>query len=133
MPGEHLLGHLGVQLDADHRLEFGCRAAHALLDVAAEERPSAVVCASDTLAMGVIRTLHAHGLRPGGGPGEVAVVGFDDSLAAQVTTPALTSVRQPLEQVAVEVVHRLGELLAHRPIAEPGRVLVPTLVVRQTS
>jgi len=130
---EHGLSTSRLSARGDDTLEFGCRAAHALLDVAAEERPSAFVCASDTLAMGVIRTLHAHGLRPGGGPGEVGVVGFDDSLAAQVTTPALTSVRQPLEQVAVEVVHRLGELLAHRPIAEPGRVLVPTLVVRQTS
>ena len=58
---------------------------------------------------------------------DAAVVGFDDSIAAQVCTPGLTSVRQPLEQVAVEVVRYLGELLAHRPIPEPGCVLTPTL------
>ena len=63
----------------------------------------------------------------------MAVAGFDDSIAAQVCTPALTSVRQPLEQVAVEVVAYLGELLAHRPIPEPGRVLTPTLRVRASS
>ena len=40
---------------------------------------------------------------------------------------------QPLEEVAVEVVRYLGDLLAHRPIPEPGRVLTPTLVVRATS
>ena len=61
------------------------------------------------------------------------MVGFDDSIAAQVCTPRLTSVRQPLEQVAVEVVRYLGELLAHRPIPEPGCVLTPTLRVRSTS
>ena len=66
-------------------------------------------------------------------PALAAVVGFDDSIAAQVCTPALTSVRQPLEEVAVEVVRYLGDLLAHRPIPEPGRVLTPTLVVRATS
>jgi DNA-binding LacI/PurR family transcriptional regulator len=114
----------------DDTLEFGARAARALLDVDAAERPTAFVCASDTLAMGVLRTCHELGLRPGG---DVAVVGFDDSIAAQVTTPALTSVRQPLEQVAVEVVRFLGELLAHRPIPDPGCVLVPTLRVRETS
>ncbi len=114
----------------DDTLEFGSRAAHALLDVSAEERPTAFVCASDTIAMGVLRALDAQGLRAGR---DVAVVGFDDSIAAQVCTPALTSVRQPLEQVAVEVVGYLGDLLAHRPIPEPGRVLTPTLSIRSSS
>src|SRR6187200_2513468 len=114
----------------DDTLEFGSRAAHALLDVGGAERPTAFVCASDTVAMGVLRTLHELGLRPGQ---DVAVVGFDDSIAAQVCTPTLTSVRQPLEQVAVEVVRYLGELLRHRPIPERGLVLTPTLSVRETS
>jgi DNA-binding LacI/PurR family transcriptional regulator len=114
----------------DDTLEFGARAADALLAGPPDERPTAFMCASDTIAMGVLRTLDARGLRAGR---DVAVVGFDDSLAAQVGTPALTSVRQPLEQVAVEVVRYLDELLAHRPIPEPGRVLVPTLNVRATS
>ena len=111
----------------DDTLDFGRRAAHALLD---SEHPSAFVCASDTLAMGVLRALHERELRPGR---HLAVVGFDDSLAAQVSTPGLTSVRQPLEQVAVEIVAHLGDLLAHRPIAELGRTLTPTLSVRATS
>ena len=114
----------------DDTLEFGARAARALLDVVPEDRPTAFLCASDTVAMGVVRTLDDLGLRVGR---DVAVVGFDDSIAAQVCTPALSSVRQPLEEVAVGIVDYLGELLAHRPIPEPGRVLTPTLSVRQTS
>jgi LacI family transcriptional regulator len=111
-------------------LEFGCRAAHALLDGSPHDRPTAFVCASDTLAMGVVRALDGLGLRPGR---DAAVVGFDDSIAAQVSTPALSSVRQPLEEVAVEVVARLEDLLAHRPVPDTGRVLTPTLSVRSTS
>ena len=88
------------------------------------------MCASDTVAMGALRALHERGLRAGS---DVAVVGFDDSIAAQVTTAALTSIRQPLEQVEVEVVRFLGDLLAHRPIADTGCVLAPTLSVRMTS
>jgi DNA-binding LacI/PurR family transcriptional regulator len=42
-------------------------------------------------------------------------------------------VRQPLEQAAVEIVSLLGDLLAHRPITEPGKLLTPTLVVRASS
>jgi DNA-binding LacI/PurR family transcriptional regulator len=114
----------------DDTLEFGARAARALLDVEQTERPTAFVCASDTVAMGVLRTFHELGMRAGR---DAAVVGFDDSIAAQVATPGLTSVRQPLEEVAVEVVRYLGELLAHRPIPALGSVLTPTLRVRETS
>jgi DNA-binding LacI/PurR family transcriptional regulator len=127
---EHGLATSRLSARGDDTLEFGSRAAHALLDVPAEGRPTAFLCASDTLAMGVLRTLDARGLRAGR---DVAVVGFDDSIAAQVCTPALTSVRQPLEQVAVEVVRYLGDLLAHRPIPKPGTVLSPTLSIRSTS
>ena len=124
---DHGLSTSRLSARGDDTLDFGRRAAHALLD---SEQPSAFVCASDTLAMGVLRALHERDLRPGR---ELSVVGFDDSLAAQVSTPGLTSVRQPLEQVAVEIVKHLGDLLAHRPIAELGRTLTPTLSVRATS
>jgi LacI family transcriptional regulator len=80
--------------------------------------------------MGVTRALHERGLRAGQ---DVAVTGFDDSIAAQVCTPGLTSVRQSLEQVAAEVVRCLGDLLAHRRVERQGTTLTPTLSVRQTT
>jgi DNA-binding LacI/PurR family transcriptional regulator len=124
---EHGLSTAKLSARGDDTLDFGRRAAHALLDV---QQPTAFVCVSDTVAMGVRRALDERGLRPGQ---DVAVVGFDDSIAAQVATPPLTSVRQPLEQVAVEIVRFLGDLLGHRPIPEPGCVLTPTLSVRASS
>ncbi|HLN78741.1 MAG TPA: LacI family DNA-binding transcriptional regulator [Nocardioidaceae bacterium] len=111
----------------DDTLDFGRRAAHALLEA---ERPTAFVCVSDTVAMGVLHTLAELGLAPGR---DIAVVGFDDSIAAQVAPPGLTSVRQPLEQVAVEIVALLDKRLSHKPIDEPGRLLTPTLSVRGSS
>jgi DNA-binding LacI/PurR family transcriptional regulator len=108
-------------------LDFGHRAAGALLD---SEHPDAFVCASDTLAMGVLRALDDAGLRPGT---DVGVVGFDDSIAAQVCVPGLTSVRQPLEQVATEVVRLLGDRLVHRLVPDHGCILTPTLSVRATT
>ena len=82
----------------------GREASAVLLD---EAHPSAFVCASDTLAMGVLHTLAERGLRAGH---DIAVTGFDDSQVAQVVPPGLTSVRQPLEEVAVEVVKALDLL-----------------------
>jgi DNA-binding LacI/PurR family transcriptional regulator len=127
---EHGLSTSRLSARGEDTMEFGARAARALLDVPPEDRPTALLCASDTMAMGVFRAVFELGLRVGR---DLAVVGFDDSIAAQVCTPGLTSVRQPLEQVAVEVVRYLGDLLAHRPIPEPGRVLTPTLSVRESS
>ena len=95
-------------------------------------RPSrpAFVCASDTLAMGVLHTLADRGLSPGS---DVAVVGFDDSQVAQVVPPGLTSVRQPLEEVAVEIVKALEGLLGHPPVVGPGVLLTPELILRGSS
>ena len=123
----HGLSTSGLSARGDDTLDFGRRAAHSLLD---EKSPTAFVCVSDTVAMGALHALAERGLAVGR---DVAVVGFDDSIAAQCVPPGLTSVRQPLEQVAVEIVGLLGRLLSHKPIGERGRLLVPTLSVRGSS
>jgi DNA-binding LacI/PurR family transcriptional regulator len=117
----------GLASRVEDTITSGREASAVLLD---EARPSAFVCASDTLAMGVLHTLAERGLHAGR---DVAVVGFDDSQVAQVVPPGLTSVRQPLEQVAVEIVKALEGLLAHPPVVGPGVLLTPTLAVRGSS
>jgi len=62
-----------------------------------EERPSAVVCANDALAVGVVDACWSLGLRV---PQDVAVVGFDDIGDARYVIPSLTSVRQPVAEIA---------------------------------
>ena len=98
------------------------------------EPPTAIVCASDVLAVGVLHTVRRLGLRAGE---DVAVTGFDDSPTAALIEPALTSVRQPLEQVAAEVVRVLGDLLPGRPAPHPtppsGVLVTPSLVVRDST
>ena len=54
---------------------------------------------------------------------DIAVVGFDDSQVAQVYPVGLTSVRQPLEDVAVEIVRTLRALLSHQPVESRGVLL----------
>ena len=109
-------------------IEFGRRAAHALLD---HEDPTAFTCVSDTVAMGVLQALADRDRHAG--PDDVAVVGFDDSLAAQVIPPGMTSVRQPLEEVAVQIVRLLEDRLAMRRSEEPHVILTPELRLRGTS
>ena len=79
---------------------------------------------------GVLHTLGDRGIHWGK---DIAVVGFDDSQVSQVVPGGLTSVRQPLEQVAVELVKALEGLLSTPPVAGPGVLLTPTLAVRLSS
>jgi DNA-binding LacI/PurR family transcriptional regulator len=117
----------GLASRVEDTVASGREASAVLLD---EARPTAFVCASDTLAMGVLHTLSDRGLRAGH---DVAVTGFDDSQVAQTVPPGLTSVRQPLEEVAVHVVKALEGLLATPPSVNDGVLLTPTLVVRGSS
>lgn len=123
----HGLSTTGMASRVEDTVHSGREASAVLLD---EARPTAFVCASDTLAMGVLHTLAERGLHPGR---DIAVVGFDDSQVAQVLQPGLTSVRQPLELVAVEVVKALEGLLGAPPVTNEGVMLTPTLAVRGSS
>ena len=71
----------GLASRVEDTVASGREASAVLLD---EAQPSAFVCASDTLAMGVLHTLADRGLAPGR---DIAVVGFDDSQVAQVVPP----------------------------------------------
>jgi DNA-binding LacI/PurR family transcriptional regulator len=89
-----------------------------------------VFVANDLMALGALLALRDAGRRV---PEDVAMVGFDDSSAAVAARPALTTVRQPLEDMAAEAARLL---LAH--IEDPsGRVssviYEPKLVVRQSA
>ena len=78
------------------------------------------------------RAAHPGRARPQAGQ-DIAVTGFDDSQVAQVVPPGLTSVRQPLEEVAVELVRALEGLLGATSGRHEGVLLTPTLTVRGSS
>jgi DNA-binding LacI/PurR family transcriptional regulator len=91
---------------------------------------TAVVAASDTLALGCYRALRECGLEPGR---DVAVAGFDDSPAAALLTPSLSSLHQPLGEVGRTCIRLLLQRIRD-PLAAPERpLLLPELVVRESS
>lgn len=90
------------------------------------EAPTALVCVSDALALGAMAELAARGLRPGA---DIAVIGFDDTDVAEVV--GLTSLAQPLAEVAAHCVRMLLDQVAGHP-SPPPPLLVPRLVVRDS-
>jgi DNA-binding LacI/PurR family transcriptional regulator len=109
----------------DFSEESGVRAMTALLD--REPGLDAVFAASDLMAAGALRALRAAGRAV---PDEVAVIGFDDSIIARQTDPALTTVRQPVHELGREVTRRLLEMIGTGAAPAPGLVLPTELVVR---
>ncbi|MFC5218938.1 LacI family DNA-binding transcriptional regulator [Streptomyces coerulescens] len=101
-------------------------AAKPLLDGGA----TAVIAASDMLALGCYQTLRERGAAPGR---DVAVIGFDDSPTAELLSPGLSSIAQPLEDVGRECVRLLLTRMAS-PDAPPERLLLePSLIVRDSA
>lgn len=89
-----------------------------------------VFVANDLMAQGACEVLRQHGRRV---PEDVAVVGFDDSSAARVCRPPLTTVRQPVEEMAGEMARLLVERIEHpdRPVS--CVIFDPELVVRESA
>ncbi|MFI5611028.1 LacI family DNA-binding transcriptional regulator [Amycolatopsis sp. NPDC051903] len=105
-------------------VEGGRSAAARLLDDATA--PTAFVCASDSLALGVVGELRDRGLRPGA---DASVIGFDDTPTAAVL--GLSSVAQPIGEVAAECVRLLRARLRGGAGPEPtSTLLAPRLVLR---
>ncbi|RYV52118.1 LacI family DNA-binding transcriptional regulator [Pengzhenrongella frigida] len=109
--------------------EIGRRAAHDLFST--DDRPTGVVAVNDMTALGLCRGLRDLGLRVGR---DVSVVGFDDIVLADLYDPPLTTVRQPIAQMARLA---MAEVASHSGAAptESGRsvLLRPELVVRDST
>jgi DNA-binding LacI/PurR family transcriptional regulator len=103
----------------------GAAAMRALLE--RDPHLDAVYAASDLMAVGAMRVLRDRGRRI---PEDVAVVGFEDSVLARQTEPALTTVHQPVEAMGREMVRLL---LARIAGAAPTAVMVETHLVERAS
>jgi LacI family transcriptional regulator len=109
----------------------GRDAAHRLLS--GRQRPTAVFASNDDMALGVLAAAHRLGLNV---PNELSVVGFDDSPAASLVWPPLTTVRQPVVEMAREAVEMLvSGHKAEVPVDDVDlhKVLAHELVVRDST
>ncbi|WP_026876724.1 LacI family DNA-binding transcriptional regulator [Jiangella gansuensis] len=108
---------------AMHSLEGGQAAASRLL----RRGVTAVICASDPMALGAIRAAKRAGRSV---PRDVSVVGYDDSALMNCTEPPLTTVRQPIEAMGKAAVDLLVGLIAGSAVESDELLFEPELVVR---
>jgi LacI family transcriptional regulator len=93
--------------DGDYGFQSGFRAACDLLDLA--ERPTAIFASNDIMAAAAIKAASERGLAV---PGDLSVIGFDDSDLAAMLTPALSSVHRPLRDMAWKATEQLLAVIA---------------------
>lgn len=108
--------------------DCGRRAGARLLDLA--DPPTAIVGGSDTVALGIIEAARVRGARI---PAELSVTGFDDTELAQMASPPLTAVRQPLREMGRVALKTVLQMAAGQPLDSHHVELATELVVRCTT
>jgi DNA-binding LacI/PurR family transcriptional regulator len=126
---EHLTA-LGLPPDKAHIVAAsnnpgsGSDAFRSLFDL--PDPPTAVVTATDQIAIGALHAAHALGISI---PGQVSIVGFDDIPITRYTAPPLTTVQQPINEMAELAV----DLAVDRPAPGTNQVFPTSLAIRQTT
>lgn len=117
-------------LTGDYEMKSGYELARAFLDVPKPQRPTAMLCANDLMAIGALEYCRESAINV---PGDISIVGFDDIPTVQLLTPRLTTVRQPAYEMGMRAAELLISMVRgrNRPdLLEPYPV---ELVVREST
>jgi LacI family transcriptional regulator len=125
---EGLLPDPRLTLAGNWQIESGRAAAGRLLEL--DQPPTAIFAFNDEMAIGTLRAAHERGLRV---PENLSVVGFDDVDRAELVTPKLTTVRQPLAEMGRMAVSLLLRLLDDQRLEALRVELARRLVVQAST
>lgn len=114
----------------DASLAAGRAVARTLLARPPHQRPDAIVCPTDVIAMGVLHALLIGGVDV---PGQIAITGYDDIETAETAAIPLTTVRQPARDMGATAVRLLEGVLNGTAPDDRRVVFHPELVVRESS
>ena len=109
-----------------YNLEGGRAAATSLL----EQGCSAIICASDYMALGAIQAARHLGYHV---PRDISVIGYDGAPIFAHTDPPLTTIRQPVANIAQTTVAAITDEIAGRPVPHADLILAPELIAREST
>jgi LacI family transcriptional regulator len=122
----------GIEVDEDRCLfgEFTVQAGIAYSERIACMEVSACVCANDLIALGLIAGLKKSGTQV---PDDISVIGFDDILLSEISSPSITTVKQPTIEMGAMATTMLLELIEAPELRRRSRVLLTELVIRDST
>ncbi len=115
-------------VNGDMTQNGGATAVEQLLAI--QPRLTAIIAGNDLMAIGAMNRISQHGLQAGR---DIAVGGFDDIPLAAFTNPPLTTLHQPIAEIAKQLCGMLIALVSGQPLAKRHSLLMPTLIVRESS
>ena len=124
----------GLSLDPAHIRQgdftqsSGMEAARELLTLS--NRPTAIFASNDDMGSGAISAAHQLDLKV---PNDVSIVGFDDIQLASSVWPPLTTIHQPIRQMAAAAVELLERKLSNDPVVNTDMILDYDLIIRQST
>lgn len=95
-----------------------------------ETGATAVFALNDEIAVGLMRGLYDHGINV---PKDISIVGYDDTNYAEFFVPALTTVRQPVQQIGIDALNMIIKRLANHDLPQQNDTLDLKLVVREST
>lgn len=112
---------------SNYSREDGIEVMPTLLDM----KIDAIFCAAgDNCALGLVTVARDQGVKI---PDDVAIIGFDDLLIAQLSTPSLTTIKQPLEKMA-EATYKMAVVQREEILHKPQKAIFsPELIIRQSA
>lgn len=113
---------------SDYSMEGGTVAMNELMEL--QERPTAVVCTSDMMAIGAISVIHRSGLSV---PEDISVVGFDNTYYSEIFSPALTTINQNIRSIGSHAIETLITMIENTDFLPPVVTEPSNLVVRCTT
>ncbi len=122
-----LEGHVAIEWE--YALPYSAEVDHELVDRMLDSDVTCIVTANDIQAIGILKALHRGGRRV---PEDVSVIGFDDVPLAELMSPALTSVRLPIEEMGRSAVDLLLSRI-DEPELETREVVLPVDLVERES
>ncbi|GAB2516380.1 LacI family DNA-binding transcriptional regulator [Microbulbifer agarilyticus] len=118
----------GWVVEGEQTLEGARRAARRLLTH--KQRPTAIFCANDEMALGAIHEIKNAGLKI---PQDISVIGFDDIRYAEIMDPPLTTIAQPAEEIGERTMRRLCQAIDGTDTDAEPEIVPHKLIVRKST
>ncbi|WP_437615264.1 LacI family DNA-binding transcriptional regulator [Erwinia sp. V71] len=127
---QQVLAEYGLQPHAVYQGDWSAQSGYqAVTSLLPDNLPTALLVANDQMALGAMRALHQHGIAI---PGQVSVVGYDDTAESAWYQPPLTTIRQDIRLLGEQSVDRLVAAI-QRQTQQATAPLATELVIRETT
>ena len=108
----------------------GYQQAMSVFSLPPKQRPTAIFCFNDMIALGVLQAAAEQGISI---PDDLSVIGFDDVLPASLSSPPLTTIRQPLRLMGTRAVEILISMVEGKTPRDYRELTTPELVIRNST